>query len=147
MAWENDVLRSLNEQGCRMTGPRRLIVRTIASRREPFTAEQLVAELPDVGRATIYRTLDMLAASHWLARIHHDEGDHAYLPAHPHQHQLVCTRCGTAVAFNTCDLDGILSQLGKSTGFVIQGHALEAFGLCGQCQHNRPELRLNSRLG
>jgi Fur family transcriptional regulator, ferric uptake regulator len=134
MSWDSDVLRALSDGGFRMTGPRRTIVRAIATREEPFTAEQLVAELPEVGRATIYRTLDVLNGGHWLARIHRDEGEHAYIAAEPHKHQLVCTRCGSAVAFDTCDLDGLLVQLGQRTGYTIEGHVLEAFGMCRVCQ-------------
>lgn len=135
MAWTSDVLSALSNDGRRVTAPRRTIVAYIAARTAPFTAEQLVSELPAVGRATIYRTLEVLSAGHWLARVHHDEGEHAYIPASPHKHQLVCTRCGAAVSFDTCDLDGLLSQIGQRTGFAIQGHILEAFGLCRQCQH------------
>jgi Fur family transcriptional regulator, ferric uptake regulator len=136
MTWEHNVLKALDDDGLRMTGPRRRIVRAIAIRKQPFSAEELVDELSDVGRATIYRTLDVLSAGHWLARIHRDEGEHAYIPASPHKHQLVCTRCGTSVVFDTCDLDGLLVELGHRTGFAIQGHALEAFGLCQQCQRH-----------
>ena len=134
MAWERDVLQMLHNDGLRLTAPRRTIVRTIAVRQEPFTAEQLVEELPEVGRATVYRTLDVLSGGHWLARIHRSEGEHAYIPASPHKHHLVCTRCDTSVDFDTCDLDGLLVQLAQRTGFSIQGHALEAFGLCQRCQ-------------
>lgn len=133
MSWDSDVLRALSDGGFRMTAPRRMIVHAIAARAEPFTAEQLVTELPEVGRATIYRTLDVLTGGHWLARIHRDEGEHAYIPAEPHKHQLVCTRCGASVAFDTCDLDGLLAMLGQRTGYLIEGHVLEAFGLCRNC--------------
>ena len=134
MGWSDDALAALSQQGLRMTGPRRAIVEHIGRLGEPFTAEQLVADMGEIGRATIYRTLEVLAGSHWLARIHRDEGEHAYIPASPHKHQLVCTRCGTSVVFDTCDLDGLLVELGQRTGFTIQGHALEAFGLCQTCQ-------------
>ncbi|MBA3470486.1 MAG: transcriptional repressor [Herpetosiphonaceae bacterium] len=138
MTWANDVLYALSKDGLRVTEPRRTIVEHIVLRAGPFTAEQLVGELPEVGRATIYRTLEVLSTGHWLARIHHDEGEHAYIPAAPHKHQLVCTRCGTAVTFDTCDLDGLMAQLSQRTGFAIEGHALEAFGVCQQCQPARP---------
>lgn len=134
MTWTEAVLAALSSQGLRMTGPRLTIVQHIAQRIEPFTAEQLVADLHTIGRATIYRTLDVLAAGHWLARIHRAEGEHAYVPAEPHKHSLVCTKCGTSVTFESCDLDGVLNQLGQRTGFTIQGHTLEAFGLCTNCQ-------------
>ncbi len=140
MTWDNDVFRALDEQGFRMTTPRQMIVRTITKRDQPFTAEQLVDLLPSVGRATIYRTLDVLAQQHWLTRIHHAEGEHAYVPSSPHQHQLVCSKCGTAVSFDTCDLEAVLKQLAQRTGFVVQGHVVEAFGLCQQCQE-RPKTR------
>jgi Fe2+ or Zn2+ uptake regulation protein len=134
MTWASDVLYALSKDGLRVTEPRRTIIEHIVNRPEPFTAEQLVSELPEVGRATVYRTLEVLSAGHWLARIHHDEGEHAYIPAAPHKHQLVCTRCGKTVTFDTCDLDGLMAQLSQRTGFAIAGHALEAFGLCQQCQ-------------
>lgn len=134
MGWSDDALAALSQQGLRMTGPRRTIVEHIGRLGEPFTAEQLVAGLAGIGRATIYRTLDVLAGSHWLARLHRDEGEHAYVPAEPHKHALVCLKCGKTVAFESCDLDGPLNQLGQQTGFAIQGHTLEAFGLCGNCR-------------
>ena len=82
----------------------------------------------------MYRTLEVLTATHWVARIHRDDGEHAYLPAQPHKHQLVCTNCGKTLLFDTCDLDGALMELGQRTGFLIEGHSLEAFGICANCQ-------------
>ncbi len=137
MDWEAQVLRELSNDGLRITNPRRMIVAYIARAQEAFTAEQMVHDLPTVGRATIYRTLETLTANHWLARVHRDEGEHAYISSEPHKHRLVCTDCGKSVVFDTCDIDGLLTQLGKRTGFMIEGHALEAFGLCQQCQQQR----------
>src|SRR5687768_3143254 len=127
MTWTSDVLQALSAQGMRITGQRRRIIDHIATSDEPFTAEQLAIDLVSIGRATIYRTLEVLAAGHWLARIHRAEGEHAYVPAEPHKHTLVCVRCGITVMFDSCDLDGALSQLGRRTGFMVQGHSLEAF--------------------
>lgn len=134
MAWEQQVIHALNDAGMRITGPRRTIVAHIANSNDPLTAEQLVEALPIVGRATVYRTLEVLTATHWVARIHRDDGEHAYLPAQPHKHQLVCTNCGKTLLFDTCDLDGALMELGQRTGFLIEGHSLEAFGICANCQ-------------
>lgn len=134
MIWQEQVLRSLHTTGMRITSPRRRILAWIAASTVPFTAESVAVALPEVGRATVYRTLDVLASSHWLARLHCEDGEHAYTPAYPHQHQLACIRCGRTVAFERCNLDGVLRALGQETGFHITGHALEAFGICRQCQ-------------
>ena len=134
MGWKQQVFQAFSGPEFRLTTPRRNIINYIAQSSLPFTAEELVEQLPSVGRATIYRTIEVLISGHWLARIHRQDGEHAYMQTHPHKHQLICTECGKIVLFDTCDLDAVLTQLGQRTGFSIHGHALEAFGICQQCQ-------------
>ena len=66
------MLRRLAEHDLRMTGQRELVVRTIADKPGAFTAEALVDELRPrgVGRATVYRTLDVLERLGMLTRMH-----------------------------------------------------------------------------
>src|SRR3982751_2896656 len=56
------VLRQLSARGFRETEARRAIVETILHKDGQFTARQLHEELEpwDVGRATVFRTLDLL---------------------------------------------------------------------------------------
>src|SRR3979409_363127 len=56
------MLRRLDEEGLRLTGPRELVVQAIADKPGSFTPEALVDELRPhgIGRATVYRALELL---------------------------------------------------------------------------------------
>ncbi len=103
MAWVEHVLTHLSAQGHRVTEPRRAILERIVRYTQPFSAEQLYQDLGGeggpIGRATVYRTVDLLLAENWLARVHWSPSkettsdDHAYVPVERgHQHQLVDLR-------------------------------------------------------
>lgn len=157
MNWSERVLESLSVQGHRVTAPRRTILERISRYTQPFTAEQLwldlcanAADTPcAIGRATIYRTVDLLVEDSWLARVHWSrsketamEGEHAYVPVEQgHQHHLVCKSCGQVIAFEGCDIDALLGGLAKRLNFRIEGHWLEAYGLCQLCQRKEPGAR------
>src|SRR5687767_15068074 len=107
MDWVMEVVRELSLEGHRITEPRKNVLRRIAGYTHPFSAEQVYADVRQsndaIGRATVYRTLDLLLSRHWLARIHRDDGEHAYvITGGGHEHHLVCTDCGSVTAFEGC---------------------------------------------
>ncbi|HMP39851.1 MAG TPA: transcriptional repressor, partial [Roseiflexaceae bacterium] len=92
MSWADRVLSNLSAHGHRVTGPRRAILEQITHYRQPFSAEQLFKDLGGeggpIGRATIYRTVDLLLEDGWLSRVHWSaskkttvSSDHAYVAA------------------------------------------------------------------
>jgi Fur family transcriptional regulator, ferric uptake regulator len=127
----------LARHGYRTTGPRRSLVSAVMTKERPFTAEQLVTELPEIGRATIYRTLEILASVDLLTRLLQPGGHPAYVVGAPgHRHHLVCSECGSVVAFTKCPVEGIVNELIRDTAFAISGHHLEVFGVCPECQES-----------
>lgn len=125
----------LASHGYRLTGPRKNVLAAVLDKDRPFTAEQLVAELPEIGRATVYRTLEILASVDLLTRLLQPGGHPAYVVGTPgHRHHLVCSECGAVVAFTECPMDQIVRQLSRDTAFSISGHHLEVFGVCPGCQ-------------
>lgn len=139
MVWTERVVENLSGEGHRLTGPRRAILEYILRYSVPFTAEELLADLQKeqihVGRATVYRTLELLHTHQWLSLVHRPEGEHGYVVAEPgHQHHLVCRSCGSVIAFQGCELETLLGGLAERLNFRIEGHWLEAFGVCRACQ-------------
>jgi Fur family ferric uptake transcriptional regulator len=125
----------LASHGYRMTGPRKTLLARVLEKDRPFTAEQLVAELPDIARATIYRTLEILASVDLLTRLLQPGGHPAYVVGAPgHRHHLVCSECGTVVAFTNCPMDDLVRELTRETSFSISSHHLEVVGVCPGCQ-------------
>lgn len=146
MSWTDKVRAHLVSTGYRMTSPRRMILERIIQYAQPFSTEQLFRDLGGdegpVGRATVYRTVELLLEDGWIARVHWSAtgtsilaGEHAYVPVEPgHKHHMICQNCGTVITFEGCHLDEILGGLAQRLNFRVDGHWLEIYGLCQQCQ-------------
>lgn len=130
------VLTELADHGYRTTGPRRRVVAAVLGQDTPFTAEQIVAMLPDIGRATVYRTLEILAGIDLLRRLMNPGGFPSYVVGQPgHRHHLVCKNCGFVIEFTNCPVHELVHDLIQDTKFEIESHHLEIIGLCPPCQH------------
>jgi Fur family ferric uptake transcriptional regulator len=104
-----------------------------------FTAADLVDEAErqrvQVGRATVFRTLDLLLATGAIERIDLPDGEHAYVACRPsHHHHVVCTTCGRSVDVDDGDLRDVVGAVERATGFAIDDHRLELYGRCPDCQ-------------
>jgi Fur family ferric uptake transcriptional regulator len=137
------VIEAMSRHGYRSTSPRLTVIGSVLQHDRPFTAEQLVADVraadSSLGRATVYRTLEILASIDVLTRILQPGGHPAYVVGSPgHRHHLVCSGCGSTVAFTACPVDQLVNDLRRDTDFAISGHLLEVFGVCPSCQ--RPDL-------
>lgn len=143
-----DVEAILVQHGYRLTRPRAAVVDAVLQRSHPFSAEQLVADVGTsnggtIGRATIYRTLEILASVDVLSRLIQPDGHPVYICDSPgHRHHIVCSACGTAVAFTFCPVDELVPTLARDTAFQITDHLLEVFGVCPSCQDHASTARL-----
>jgi Fur family transcriptional regulator, ferric uptake regulator len=123
----------------RITGPRRAISALVARRRGHFTANDLLADAAardvQVGRATVFRTLDLLATRGQLERIDLPSGEHAYVACAPreHHHHVVCRVCGKSADVQDAGLQAVVGEIARRSGYRIESHRLELFGLCGDC--------------
>lgn len=133
-------LAALDQAGYRLTGPRRVVAGLIAARAGHFTAADLVDDATerrlDIGRATIFRTLDVLEGVGAIERIDLPSGDHAYIACQPasHHHHVVCARCSRATDVDDAGLAAVVARIAGDTGYRIDEHRLELFGLCPTCQ-------------
>ncbi|HMA36051.1 MAG TPA: Fur family transcriptional regulator [Chloroflexia bacterium] len=137
------VLERLDQEGLRLTEPRQQVVAAILGRTTPFTSAELWTAIqeraPSIGRATVFRTLDLLVRLGILQRIHADaEGGrcHAYLACDAgHHHHLICNGCGAVTDFTEdAALGELIHQVERHTAFRIEGHRLELVGRCPACQ-------------
>jgi len=139
----NDLALSLCRAGYKMTAPRQAVLRAVAGMRSPLTAHQILIHArrgyPRLGLVTIYRTLEILLTLGHIRRLHLEGGCHTYAVAiASHGHYLICSRCGAAVEFNQCRMQGMVRGLARRTGYRISAHWLELFGECPRCQRSTP---------
>ena len=129
----------LAESDQRVTSPRLEVAKAIAQRGSHFTAEEIRAALPSVGRATVYRNIKLLAEMGYLCRVLLEDGSLHYQVSHRgHHHHLICTGCGIAQDLLGCDIHDLLRTRAGDSGFAVSGHWLEVYGLCRQCQPQAP---------
>ena len=116
------------------------MVRLIADRKVRFTAadleEDVASATPAVGRATVFRTLELLLSLGLVERVH-TEGERrdAYVVAEGlHHHHLVCSQCGVVTEVMGCMVDDLVSSLAQAADFQVEGHWMEIVGLCSRCR-------------
>ena len=140
MAGSNALLSALGGAGKRLTVARRAVAEAIARQDGHFTAEDVLkaarARQRAVGRATVFRSLEMLADLHLVERVDLPSGEHVYVACEPdaHHHHVVCSVCGRSTEVGELGLGPILDRIESSTGFAIDSHRLELFGVCPDCQ-------------
>ena len=136
---EERVMRLLRHRGLRCTAQRLAVLRVLDETPYHLSAAEVLGAvrqaLPQVGLATVYRTLELLADLGLVARVHLEDGCHRYTAASSgHRHQLICSECGLVVEFGECALGGLTETLARRTDFAIEGHWLQLYGRCRDCQ-------------
>ena len=138
---EHPWLTQLNEQGYRLTGARRAVVETMAASARALTPIEVYDEArdayPALGLVTVYRTLEKLEELHLIQRVHQPLGCQAFISAgQGHQHLLLCQNCGQVAFFEGDDLNALIGSIARKTGYQVNEHWLQLFGLCADCRKN-----------
>ena len=132
-------LKRLQENGQRLTSARRAVVETVAASPRALTPLQIFdaarRRYRRLGLVSVYRTVELLEGLGLVQRVHQLEGCQAFIAATAaHQHLVVCHNCGRVVSFAGDDLQGLMASVSRKSGFQIEGHWLQFFGLCRNCQ-------------
>lgn len=137
------IIGQLSKEGHRLTTPRQAIIRLVAPRRDHFSAQEVWEEVRarhrGIGRATVFRTLDLLTELGVLNRIHTGDGCHRYTVCETkHHHHLMCVECGTVVSLDAAGMEAQIRQMAQEAGFDLLTHHLELVGRCAACRAQRP---------
>ena len=138
MVHPRPLLDALADAGIRSTEPRRTVAELIAGRSGHFTARELVDDAANrrlgIGRATIFRALELFADLGLVERLDLPTGEHAYVACEPaHHHHVVCSRCGRATEVTDLGMARVARAVARRTGYRIERHRLELFGVCPDC--------------
>ena len=133
--------RYLKEQGLPLTHQREVVAHVLFSADAHLSADGVEEELrrrgERIGKATIYRTLDLLVKSNLVEEFDFGEGFKRYehrLRRDPGHQHLICQGCGKVAEFSIPELPAIEARVARETGFRPQRHRLEIHGLCADCQ-------------
>ncbi|MDT8341219.1 MAG: Fur family transcriptional regulator [Longimicrobiales bacterium] len=133
--------RYLREQGLPFTHQRRAIASVVFDSGGHLSADDIEGELrrrgERMGKATIYRTLDLLEKSNLVVEHDFGEGFRRYENRLSHgsaHHHLICQACGSVEEFEIPEFPAIEARVARETGFRPQRHRVEIHGLCASCR-------------
>ncbi|KQZ11742.1 transcriptional repressor [Microbacterium sp. MEC084] len=133
-------LEALRGMGERITSPRVAVLRVLAAEHAHLTAEQVGGALPDVHRATVFRTLDKLAALGLVSASRMDEGTGYHLAVvaarHDHLHAR-CQQCGRVEALPREAFREARDHVADETAFRVNLRASVLVGICAACAASR----------
>ncbi len=127
----------LKKEGFRLTGTRRSLVKAILSLEGHWTiqdtATKLKKDLPSIGIATVYRTVQLLARLGLLSESRIGGGAARYEVADAHHHDhLTCNQCGQIFEFENDQIERLQSLVAKQLGFKLADHRMELYGDCAR---------------
>lgn len=130
------IVSALESRGYRVTSSRRSVLEAVLSQADHFTVEEILRQATGAGRATVFRTIRLLCELGVLCRVLLEDGRLHYRLAGPrhHHHHLVCVTCGRVRDLDECVVGNLVRDIAQSTGFDVQGHWLEFYGLCQSCR-------------
>ena len=130
-----DPMGVLEDRGHRITTSRRAVIQVLRGRREGFTAEEVCEDLPEVGRATVYRTIRILVETGVLCKVALPDGAATYsLSPIEHHHHTVCVSCGTVESFRETAVERLVHAMGINVSGEIVDHRIEVYVICDDCQ-------------
>ncbi len=142
---EEKVKDLLREKGLKVTSQRLMALNILSAHGdEHLTVEEIYdlakEESPEIGLATIYRTVQVLLELHVIEKVTFDDGFARYElngeetgSGHRHHH-AICTQCGKVYSLETDLLDTLEKQVFESLGFEVTDHEVKLYGLCSACR-------------
>jgi len=92
---------------------------------------------PELGLATVYRTLGLFLGTGLLRDVQFDKGITQYelrdAKGSGHHH-LVCKRCGRLQEIKGIFPKKLLDQVNEETGFLITDYCCQFYGYCEKCR-------------
>lgn len=139
-----DLRRRFREKHYKVTPQRQRILQVFEEHREEHLSAEDVYSLlrddsPDIGLATVYRTLEMLEELGFLHRIEFGDGKSRYElatsdSAHAHHH-LICLSCGTVIEFGDDLMETLEGFVSRTADFQITDHQVKFYGYCRECRN------------
>lgn len=130
----------LSKAGYRISRPRGVIMDILEKATMPLSPLDIFNQAKREGvllsTASIYRTLEVLTGVELVRLVHTNSNCKGYVIASVgHTHYVVCSSCMRVVEFDGSeDISSVTDRVQEQTGFLIQKHLLQLYGLCPECQ-------------
>ncbi|MCX7841605.1 MAG: transcriptional repressor [Clostridia bacterium] len=139
----------LKERGYKLTSQRQAVLDVLLDHEGQHLSTEEIYELvkrknPDIGLATVYRTLLLMDSMELVYKLDFDDGLSRYeinkhTEDHRHHH-LICTQCGCVAEVEEDLLESLEEQILRKNKFVVKDHRVKFYGLCEKCFNKLKQL-------
>lgn len=134
------IVQKLKAHHHRITPQRLAILRILTHSSEHPTVEavyeRIKPDYPTTSLATVYKTISLAKELGEVLELEFSQGHNRYDGRKPQPHpHLICTRCQKILDPQAADIDDITRKIASETGFGIENHRLDFYGVCPQCQN------------
>lgn len=139
----NDFNRILKDKGYKFTSQRQHVFEVVVENDGKHLNSQEIYELvrekyPEIGVATVYRTLALLEEMKLIYGVDFEDGYRRYEVVKNEQehrhHHLICLECGTIQEVEEDLLGAIEEDILKKNNFKVINHKVKFFGYCRECR-------------
>jgi ferric uptake regulation protein len=141
-AYLEELKLKLKDEGFKLTHQRRNIVEVLLSANGKHMSSEEIYDIvkkdcPEIGLATVYRTLQVLDKLGYTNKLNLDDGCVRYelsldKNAHNHHH-LVCKKCSKIIEVEEDLLDQLEDVIKEKYGFDVENHDVKFNGYCSNC--------------
>lgn len=131
-------------KGYKLTTQRRAVIDAIIVNEGKHLSTEEIYDIvkedcPEIGLATVYRTIQLLEKIGLLCRTNFDDGCNRYELVHNNEyhqhHHLVCKKCGCVQEVEDDLLESLEEKIENKYKFNITNHSVKFFGYCEKCCH------------
>lgn len=131
----------LHDSRERYTGNRRALVQILADASQPVAIREILGTRGDLAQSSVYRNLVVLERAGVVRRVQGPDEFARYELEEDlthHHHHVVCSSCGAVRDFVTSPtlertIQHVVDDASQQTGFALERHSLDLFGLCRGC--------------
>lgn len=135
MPTKKEAIEALKNKGFRMTQIRETLIGFLMDQKGHWhvqdMGERVTKKYPNIGIATVYRTVNLLADEGFLTKTDMGTGPARYevMPQDHHDH-LTCLDCGLIFEFENEKIEELQKKVSSQLGFKLANHTMELYGHC-----------------
>lgn len=130
-----DVLKNL---GVRVTPQRHAILQYLLTSMNHPTADDIYRALedtfPNMSVATVYNNLRLFKEAGLVKELTYGDSSSRFDGNSEDHYHVICRSCGKITDFKHELLTKMEEKASQSTGYTVESHRMEMYGLCPNCQ-------------
>jgi len=133
------LVKQMRAAGHRMTPQRQAVLEILTTSDTHPTVDQIYErvrmDFPMTSRATVYKTISLAKEMGAVMELEFSKGSNRYDGKRPYPHtHVICMKCKQVMDADDLDITALKQEIIRNTGYRIDNHRIDFFGVCPNCQ-------------